>query len=125
MSPSQWITRVSERTGASQEDTERALMAAIEVIADALTTHDVFRMPTFGTILVADQKPRRLRNPQSGELMMVPAKKRIIFRASDVLKAAVQPKPKPKKKTPAAPATKPGSRRHKPKMSTAKKTKKA
>lgn len=118
MTRNELINQVAARTGASSEDTERTIDVTIQEIAGALERGDLLRWPTFGTLLVADQKPRRLRNPQSGELMTVPGKKRIVFRASDMLKAAVQPKPKqkPKKKAPApSPATKPS--RRKPKMS--------
>ncbi|HLG20494.1 MAG TPA: HU family DNA-binding protein [Bdellovibrionota bacterium] len=45
-----------------------------------------FTYPGFGTFAVKKRKERKGRNPQSGEEMMIPASKTVVFRASANLK---------------------------------------
>jgi len=49
-----------------------------------------FTYPGFGTFAVRKRKERKGRNPQSGEVMMIPASKTVVFRLASNLKAELR-----------------------------------
>jgi len=50
---------------------------------------NVFILPGFGRLVLANRKARRRRNPQTGEPIKIPAKRVVKFRLSKSLKDSV------------------------------------
>lgn len=86
--------RVATRLKGSSSEGERALKAVLDSIQDALAEGDKVVLTGFGSFSVRDVKARRvkpIRGGQSGDLITVPAHKRVGFTAgSDLNKKAAQ-----------------------------------
>ena len=67
MNKSELINSVSEKSGLTKADTERAFKAFVETITDAMSKGDSISLIGFGTFLVRDRKARTGRNPRTGE----------------------------------------------------------
>ena len=84
--------RVAAKMGGSKVQGENALNAVLETIADALQSGDRVVLTGFGSFEVREVKSRKvrpIRGAQEGQLIEVPAHKRVGFTAgADLSKSA-------------------------------------
>lgn len=89
MNKTELIAAAAEQTGMTKKDTEKALNAALDVIAAALAKDDKVQVSGFGIFEVKEREARTGRNPQTGEPMEIAASRVPSFKASKTLKDAV------------------------------------
>ncbi len=89
MTKSELINEIAERSELTKKDAEKAFAAVISSITDALVCGDKVQIVGFGTFEVRDRKEKLSKNPQTGETIIVPAKKAPAFKAGKALKDAV------------------------------------
>lgn len=80
--------RVAESMGCSRSQGEQALNAVLASIVEAMRAGDRVVLTGFGAFELREVKARTVRSirgANSGELIVVPAHKRVRFRASDTL----------------------------------------
>ncbi len=68
----------------------RALKSVVANITEALKAEGKITISGLGTFKCKESKARKARNPKTGEMIDVPAKKRVSFKAAVGLKKAVQ-----------------------------------
>jgi DNA-binding protein HU-beta len=87
MTKSAVIAHVAQKTGLSKKQ--------VTGVVDQLTglavkeAKNVFILPGFGRLVLANRKARMGRNPQTGEPIKIPAKRVVKFRLAKGLKDAV------------------------------------
>lgn len=86
----QLAQKLAEKFGISKKQGLEWLDATFEEIASAIKTGEKVNIAGFGIFRVADRKAREGRNPKTGETVHIAASKAPKFRASKVLKEAVQ-----------------------------------
>lgn len=79
MNKQELITKISEETGLTKADANRAVDAFCNSVMHALKKGEV-RLVGFGTFLVAHRKATTGRNPRTGDTIKIPASKRPKFR---------------------------------------------
>lgn len=89
MNKTELITAISEKSGLSKKDSEKALSAAIDSITDALKAGDKVALIGFGTFEVKERAARTGRNPRTKEAITIPATKLPQFKAGKALKDAI------------------------------------
>ncbi len=89
MNKSELITSMTEKSGLSKKDAEKALNAFIEGVQEALTNGDKVQLVGFGSFEVRERAERKGRNPQTNEEMVIPASKAPVFKAGKALKDSV------------------------------------
>ena len=89
MNKSELINAVAEKAGLSKKDSEAAVNAALEAIANALSEGDKVQLVGFGSFEVKKREARTGRNPSTGEPMDIPAARLPAFKAGKALKDAV------------------------------------
>ena len=90
MNKTDMTRRIAEKTGRTLTEAEISLTAVLEAIEEALARGDTVRLMGFGTFLVKQREKRRGRNPQTGEVINIPARKVPMFKAGAQLKESVQ-----------------------------------
>jgi DNA-binding protein HU-beta len=83
------IDEVAANTGLTKKQSGAALNAVLESIQGALAKGDSVGLIGFGTFEVRNRAARDGRNPQTGELIQIPAKKVPAFKAGKKLKDAI------------------------------------
>ena len=83
------IKDIAERGEFTKADADAALKAVQGAIAAALTRGDKITLPGFGTCKVVETAARTGRNPQTGEPVEIPAKRKIKFNPTQALKDLV------------------------------------
>lgn len=86
MNKTELIAAISEKTELSKKDSEKALKAFIEVVTEELKKGEKIQLVGFGTFEVSNRAARDGRNPQTGEIMPIPASKAPKFKAGKALK---------------------------------------
>jgi DNA-binding protein HU-beta len=89
MNKAELITAVAERTGESKAKAGELVDAVFDVVTDALTKGDEVKLPSFGAFAVVTTAPRKARNPQTNQEVIVPAGKRARFKPGKALKEAL------------------------------------
>ena len=74
------IAAVTEKTGMSKKDAEKAVSAVLESVVEAVSSGDKVQLVGFGTFEV---------NPRTKEAIVIPASKQPVFKAGKSFKDAV------------------------------------
>ncbi len=86
MNKSELVAAVAEKAGLSKKDTEKAISAFTDVVADTLKAGDKIQMIGFGTFEVVERAAREGRNPSTNEIIKIAASKAPKFKAGKALK---------------------------------------
>ena len=89
MNKTEFIAAVAEKAEISKKDSEKALKAFVDVVAEQLKAGDKVQLVGFGTFEVSERAAREGRNPQTGETMKIAASKAPKFKAGKALKDAI------------------------------------
>ena len=83
------VTQVVAQTGLGKGEVEKAVNSFLDVIAGALKRGEKINLVGFGVFDVSSRKARTGRNPQTGAEINIPASRNPRFRASKLLKDAI------------------------------------
>ena len=89
MSKTELIAAIADRAELSKKDSEKALKAFIDVVAEELKKEHKVQLVGFGTFEVSKRAAREGRNPQTGKTMEIAACKAPKFKAGKALKDIV------------------------------------
>jgi DNA-binding protein HU-beta len=89
MNKGELISALAEKTELTKKDSETALNAVLEVIADAMAKDEKVQLIGFGTFEAKSRPARVARNPRTGDSVKIPASKAPVFKAGKALKDIV------------------------------------
>ena len=89
MNKTEFIAAVAEKAEISKKDSEKALKAFVDVVAEQLKAGDKVQLVGFGTFEVSERAAREGRNPANGQPMQIAASKAPKFKAGKALKDAI------------------------------------
>ncbi len=75
----------------SKNESEELIKSILNRISDALTDDDAEKISSFGSFIIRHKAERVGRNPKTGEVVPVSARRVIAFRPSQVLKSRINP----------------------------------
>lgn len=90
MNKSELITIVAEKAGLTKKQASDALDATLEAIQDAVTAGDKVSFIGFGTFERRDRAARTGRNPQTNEIVDIPASSVPAFKPGKAFKDRVK-----------------------------------
>ena len=101
MNKEELVNAVATKTKLSKKDTEATVNAMVQAVSDALAKGDKVTLVGFGTFQVRERAAREGRNPRTGGVLKIAARKAPAFAAGKGLKEAVGgTKPKAAKAAP-------------------------
>ena len=86
MTKAEIVERIYERAKASKKDATEVVDLVFEVIKTRLETGEKVKLSGFGNFVVHEKRPRKGRNPQTGEEIVIAGRRVLTFKASQVLK---------------------------------------
>lgn len=81
--------RLREHGTYSKRDAAKIVESVFETMKDTLGEGEKIKISGFGNFVVREKKARVGRNPQTGEQIMISARKVLTFKPSQVLKSAL------------------------------------
>lgn len=81
MNKTELISSIAEKSGLSKVDSKKALEAVIESITEEMKKDGKVALVGFGTFSVTNKAARNGINPRTKEVIQIPAKKAVKFKA--------------------------------------------
>jgi integration host factor subunit alpha len=85
------VERIYERVGFSKKEATEVVESIFELIKGHLEQGEKVKISGFGNFVVHQKRPRKGRNPQTGEEIVISGRKVLSFKASPVLKKSMNP----------------------------------
>ena len=89
MTKADLVDDVSDAADLTKKDAERLVEIVFESIIESLNRGDKVELRGFGSFRVRSRRPRRGRNPKSGDAVSIPAKRVPYFKAGKELKELI------------------------------------
>jgi len=85
MNKAEFISAIAEKAGITKSDANKAVNAFLEVTGDLLKDGERITLVGFGTFALKEKPERTVRNPLTGKMMNVKAKKVVKFKPGATL----------------------------------------
>ena len=89
MTKTQLVGKLVEETGVSRKQAEEVLLALVDTVRKAVKKGDTVKIPDLGGWRLRSMKARMGRNPQTGEAIKIPARKKVGFTVAKSFKLVV------------------------------------
>nr|WP_321464274.1 integration host factor subunit alpha [uncultured Desulfobulbus sp.] len=80
---------VSEKTGITQKNSSKIVDTFFSTLKKILISGESIKLVHFGSFVVHDKSPRRGRNPQTGESLVIAKRHMVTFRPSRQLRESL------------------------------------
>ena len=85
------IDTICEENGFSKRESAKIVENILDIIKERLENGENVMLSGFGSFNIQHKRARRGRNPQTGEEMMISARRVLRFRVSDVFRDRLNP----------------------------------
>lgn len=85
MTKAELVSMIAKKAGITKKDADAALKAFVEAMQELFKKGDSIRIPGLGTFKVVTRKARKGRNPRSGQVIEIPARKALTFKPAKEL----------------------------------------
>ena len=86
MTKAENVERIYEKVGFSKKEATEVVESIFELVKVRLERGEKVKISGFGNFVVHEKRPRKGRNPQTGEEIVITGRKVLSFKASQVLK---------------------------------------
>jgi integration host factor subunit alpha len=80
------VEAVRSRVNFPKREADDIVESVLDILKDTLTSGEHVKISGFGKFIVHQKKDRRGRNPQTGETIIITARKILTFKPSTILK---------------------------------------
>jgi integration host factor subunit alpha len=84
-----FVDHVFEKVGFSKKEATEVVESIFDIVKRHLENGKKVKVSGFGTFVVHDKQPRRGRNPQTGDSIIIRGRRVLGFKASPVLKKSL------------------------------------
>jgi len=85
------VERIYEKVGFSKKEATEVVESIFEIVKKHLELQEKVKISGFGNFVVHEKRPRKGRNPQTGEDIVISGRRVLTFKASQVLKKTMNP----------------------------------
>ena len=89
MTKAEIIERIYERVGFSKKEATDVVESIFDVVKTRLAEGEKVKISGFGNFVINEKRPRKGRNPQTGEEIMISGRRVLTFKPSQVLKRTI------------------------------------
>ncbi len=89
MTKSQLVQRLAEAAELNKKQADAVLQKLVDVTVNSVRKGDPVKIPGLGTFRKVQTKARMGRNPQTGEQIKIPARKKVRFSVAKTFKESV------------------------------------
>ncbi len=91
MTKADMVELVYERIGVSKREAATVVESIFDIIKESLERGENVKISGFGSFNLREKKPRRGRNPQTGEEITISARRVLSFKSSNALRNQLNP----------------------------------
>jgi DNA-binding protein HU-beta len=90
MTKAELVTAIAKGAGITKKQADAALKAAVEAVSNALKKGERVAIPGFGIFSVRERAARKGRNPRTGDVIDIPARKVVVFKPAKDMREGVK-----------------------------------
>jgi DNA-binding protein HU-beta len=90
MTKAELVAEVAKQAGITKKEADAALKAAVSAIGKALKKGDRIAIPCLGIFTVKKRAARKGRNPRTGQVIQIPARKVVAFKPAKELREGIR-----------------------------------
>jgi len=90
MTKAELVTAIAKGAGITKKQADDALKAAVESVSNALKKGERVAIPGLGIFSVRERAARKGRNPRTGDVIDIPARKVVVFKPAKDLRGGVK-----------------------------------
>ncbi len=83
------VKRIAEHTALTQVQTKEVVQKSFDAIIEAIVEEGRIELRNFGVFEVKVRRPRKARNPRTGQPVEVPAKTVVVFKPGRIMEERV------------------------------------
>lgn len=91
MTKAELVEIVCEKTGFTRHESAEFLEKVFAIMKETLEKGEKIKISGFGNFVVREKRPRRGRNPKTGEEMTIAERRVLTFRPSQALRTVLNP----------------------------------
>lgn len=85
------VLKISDKiTNLKQSEIMDVVQMTLDTIIDSLANGEKVELRNFGVFKIKSRKPKKGRNPRTGELVPVPERKTVVFKSGLIMKGKVK-----------------------------------
>ncbi len=85
------VERIYDKVGFSKKEANDVVESIFEIIKTRLENGEKVKISGFGNFVINQKRPRKGRNPQTGEEITISGRRVLTFKGSQVLKKNINP----------------------------------
>jgi len=85
------VERIYEKVGFSKKEATDVVEAIFELLKGRLQQGEKVKISGFGNFIINAKRPRKGRNPQTGDEIIISGRRVLSFKPSPVLKKSINP----------------------------------
>jgi integration host factor subunit alpha len=85
------VERIYEKVGFSKKEATDVVESIFELLKGRLQQGEKVKISGFGNFIINAKRPRKGRNPQTGEEIIISGRRVLSFKPSPVLKKSINP----------------------------------
>ena len=85
------VERIYEKVGFSKKEATDVVESIFELLKGRLQQGEKVKISGFGNFIINAKRPRKGRNPQTGEEIIISGRRVLSFKTSTVLKKSINP----------------------------------
>jgi integration host factor subunit alpha len=89
MTKAEIVERIYEKVGFSKKEASEVVEAIFEIVKARLENGEKVKISGFGNFVVHQKRPRKGRNPQTGDEIIISGRRVLSFKPSQVLKKTI------------------------------------
>ncbi len=89
MTKSELLGKLADASGITKKQADQALTSLVDIAQKSIKKGDPVKIPGLGILRLRKMKARMGRNPQTGEAIKIPARKKVGFTVAKVFKDSV------------------------------------
>ncbi len=89
MTKAELVEMISEKTLFARQESADLLEQVFEIMKETLENGEKIKISGFGNFLVLEKRPRKGRNPQTGEELTISGRRVLTFKSSSKLRKAL------------------------------------
>lgn len=83
------VLQIAKEMGLRQADIKQIVQMTLDGIVEVLAKEERLELRNFGVFEVRTRKPRKARNPRTGEEVMVPERKVVTFKPGKIMEEKI------------------------------------
>ena len=83
------VEKIHAKVGFSKKESAEIVDLVLGIVKETLTNGEKIKISGFGNFVIREKKPRRGRNPQTGDAIEISSRRVLTFRPSSILRKGI------------------------------------